>query len=292
MHNEVFNIESSCFFCGVNGKKKKEDIVVSDKFFQSVKNAAEKRNNDEWAEQVTNRICSDEIGVKAVFHTNCRIAFRTNKPNPNIKKSELPKTEYRKGFSDIINLIQSNEKNQYSIHELIDEMNIFSDGNAYSFNQMKANMQKHFGDEVIISSVKNKKTLVTLRTKCYDILNEFYESSRNDNEKEKELAIHKVASYILGDIKKVTPNKDFYPSMNDFTVAEAQQFMPKSLTMLLNEIVNGNGALLKIASIGHAIIQTNHRENVMSPLQIGLAAQMYHYTASRYLIFYFRIIEF
>lgn len=150
---------------------------------QSVKNATEKRNNDEWAEQVTNRIDSVPyvVGVQAVFHKNCRIGFRTGKPNPNNKKSEHSEPEYRKGFSDIVNLIQSNEQKQYSIQELINEMNIFSDGNAYSFNQMKANIQKHFGDEVIISSVKNKTTLVTLRTKCYDILNEFYESSRKEN---------------------------------------------------------------------------------------------------------------
>lgn len=62
--------------------------------------------------------------------------------------------------------------------------------------------------------------------------------------------------------------------------------------MLLSEIVNGNSALLKIVSIGHAIIQSNHRENVMSPLQIGLAAQMYHFTTSRYLRSYLFIINF
>lgn len=68
---------------------------------------------------------------------------------------------YKKGFLDIVNLI-GQKKRPYSIKELIDEMDSVSDGNAYSFNQMKANLIKHFGSEIIISTVSNKKTLVTL----------------------------------------------------------------------------------------------------------------------------------
>lgn len=263
--------------------KNVNELKVSKEFEQSIESASKKRSDDdEWTKIVSSRMCSvpDFIGVKVIFHQNCRIGFRTNKPLPKTKtQTEISTFSYRKGFLDTVNLIRNRTKMQYSINELIDEMNKFSDGNAYSFNQMKTNLMQHFGDEVIISTYKNNKTLVTLQTTCYEILNEFYEYTKKETGNHR--AIRKASNIILHEIKNVNHNKGHYPSPNDICLNDAKSFLPESLLMLLSNIITGHHALLKIVSIGQAIIQSGHRENVMSPLQIALAVQMHYFTGSK-----------
>lgn len=292
-NNNGFNIEKSCLFCGeaanYNEKKPKsgvEAVFISKDFLQSIKNAMKKRNDeDEWTKQVSSTISSisEQTGVRGFFHTNCRIGFRTNKPIPKSKTSTRSVESafvYKQGFLDVVNLIQTGKRAQYSIHELIGEMNIFSDGNGYSFNQMKTNLVKYFGDEIVISTFQNKKTLATLRSTSYKILNDFYESSNAENKKNNQII--EVSEAIFNDIKNVTPNKDFYPSSRDLTLNEAKNFLPASLQLLLSRIITGHNASLKIVSIGQAIVQAAHRENVMCPLQIALATQMHYFTGSKY----------
>lgn len=288
-NNNGFNIENFCLFCGeaakLNEKKTKSGVdkaVVSSDFLKSIQNSVDKRKGDEWSKQVSSRISSisELTGVRVIFHTNCRIGFRTNKPMPNNNKSTHSAFEYKKGFLDTVNLIQTKKKPQYSIKELIDEMNTFSDGNAYSFNQMKTNLVKYFGEEIVISTFQNKKTLVTLRSTSYEILNDFYESSNTENEKNNRII--KTSETIFDDIKNVAPNKDFYPSSSKISLDEAKKFLPESLHLLLSRIIIGHNAPLKIVSIGQAIIQAAHRENVMCPLQIALATQMHYFTGSKY----------
>lgn len=256
-------------------------MSITEDFLQSIKNVLVKRPDDEWSQLVSSKICSDTelIGVNVVYHQNCRIGFRTNKSLPKNNKSTAPTFSYKKGFLDIVNLIRNKKKAQYSIKDLIDEMNIFSDGNAYSFNQMKTNLMQYFGNEIIISTFQNKRTLVTLQTTCHEILNEFYESSKTEMANHQ--VIRKASDVILDDIKSVAPNKCSYPSASDISLCDTQQFLPASLMLLLSHIITGYNSPLKIVSIGQAIVQACHRENVLAPLQLALAVQMHHFTGSK-----------
>lgn len=284
--DDQFDFGTCCVFCRktakINGKlgKNVEQSTVSDKFLLSVKTASEKRSpGDEWTQKVLSLVNLELIGLNFLFHENCRIGFRTNKPMPKTTTSATPKFEYRKGFLEIVALIRAKKKAIYSITELIEEMNECSEGNGYSFNQMKINLVRHMGNEIIISTFKNKKTLVTLQTSCEEILNEYYESSTTETANRR--AIQEVSKIILHDIKNVTPNKCTYPSPDDMTLCEAQKFLPVSLNTLLSNIITGHNAQLKIISIGQAIIQSAHRENVLSPLQLALAVQMHYFTGSK-----------
>lgn len=248
----------------------------------SVKNGSEKRlEDDEWSQVVLSRMASapDLIGKKVLFHQNCRIGFRTNKSLPKDNAAAEPVFEYKKGFLEIVNLIRAKGKAIYSINDLIDEMNQYSDDNAYSFNQMKTNLLKHFGNEIIISTYKNKRALVILQTSFDEILSECYESATTETENDR--AIEKVSEIILHSIKNLTPNKCSYPSSDDISLSDARKFLPEYLNRLLSKIITGHNASLKIVSIGQAIIQSAHRENVMSPLQIALAVQMHYFTGSK-----------
>lgn len=285
-NKDDFDVEICCFFCGKavkqqGGKLHKNvtALTISDDFLQSVEAAIAKRSiDDEWTQMVADRIRSSAvfIGAQSSYHNNCRIGFRTNKALPKSKTS--PVVSYRPGFLEVVNLIQT-AKNPYSIKDLIDEMDTLSDGNGYSFNQMKHNLIQYFGNTIIISTHQNKKTLVTLESTCHEILNEHYEASLRETDIDK--AIRKVSDVILNDIKNVPHNKTTYPSTTDISLCDAQQFLPEKLHRLLSNLITGHNAPLKIVSIGQAIVQSSHRENVLSPLQIALAVQMHYFTGSK-----------
>ncbi|XP_006825118.1 protection of telomeres protein 1-like [Saccoglossus kowalevskii] len=63
---------------------------------------------------------------------------------------------------------------------------------------------------------------------------------------------------------------------------ECLAFVPESLKCFLKEIFVDIG--VKLASIGQAIIQASHPRVLLAPLQIGLAVQLHHHFASRFLI--------
>lgn len=262
--------------------KNVQDVIVTDKFVMSVLNAAEKRDDNEWTRAVLGRINTIPgwVGKRVLFHQNCRIGFRTKKQLP--KAVEETTFKFKEGFLEVVSLIRSNAKEIYSVNDLIaiGEMNRFSNGNAtYSFSQMKLNLIEHLGDEIVVSTHKNNQTLVTLRTTCNEILNDCYQASKTTSETHQ--IIRKASDIILRDIKNVPPNKSHYPTPGDITLTAAEQFLPESLFLFLSRIITGSKSSLKIASIGQAIIQTAHRENVMSPLQLALAVQMHYFTGSK-----------
>lgn len=283
-NNNEFNFETCCCFCGeiakfVDRKKDVDKLIISETFLLSVKNASEKRSSDdEWTQEVLGRMRTDLIGVNAVYHKNCRIGFRTNKPRPK-NRSAPTAFNYKDGFLETVKLILAKNKLIYSINELIDEMNKLSDGNAYSFNQMKTNLIKYFGRDIVMSTYKNKQTMVILQANYDEILYEFHEFLKTETAIQRD--IRKVSDVILQEIKNVTPNKFHYPSPSDINLNNGQIFLPKSLQLLLSHIITGHNSALKIVSIGQAIIQSNHRENVMSPLQLALAVQMHYFTGSK-----------
>lgn len=144
---------------------------------------------------------------------------------------------------------------------------------------MKNNLVRHFGSDIIVSTYQNKKTLVTLQSTCYELLNECNEATTSEMETHR--AILKVSDAIFQDIKNVPANKSFYPSPDEISLSAAQKFLPGNLYLLLSRIITGHNSSMKIVSIGQAIIQSGHRENVMSSLQLALAVQMHYFTGSK-----------
>lgn len=65
---------------------------------------------------------------------------------------------------------------------------------------------------------------------------------------------------------------------------EATEFIPKLLQKFLSVIIKSKGAELKRASLGQAITQAARPKGIIAPLQLGLAIQMHHHFASKFLI--------
>ena len=75
---------------------------------------------------------------------------------------------------------------------------------------------------------------------------------------------------------------DIYPLIE--TEAETNaNFLPQTLKLFLDGILASKDDV-KVASIGQAIIQAARPRVILAPLQVGLAVQLHHHFASRFLI--------
>ena len=85
--------------------------------------------------------------------------------------------------------------------------------------------------------------------------------------------------------KRHDGSKETYPLSSGMSSVEiAISFLPESLTLLLDTLIDGADKKLRIASIDQAIMQATRPRALMAPLQLGLAVQMHHHFGSRFLI--------
>lgn len=90
---------------------------------------------------------------------------------------------------------------------------------------------------------------------------------------------------MKSDVKDIPTNKESYDLLERVSsVSDALEFVPDSLRIVLRELFVGNSLDLKIATIGHAIVQAIRPRVLIAPLQLGLGVQMHHHFSSRYLI--------
>ena len=158
--------------------------------------------------------------------------------------------------------------------------------NAYDIKTMKKKLISHFGENIVIASVQGKSDVVLLRRTATQILHQFHSTRRDENnEDEKARIIRTAAELILTDIKNVSSRKTMiYPSILELESMNFNlNFIPDALRLFLNSLLP-SASCIKIASLGQAVMQAARPRSLISPLQIGLSAQMHHHFASRYLI--------
>ena len=64
---------------------------------------------------------------------------------------------------------------------------------------------------------------------------------------------------------------------------EGKSFVPKSLLDFLDAVFVEKEKYLRILSIAQCIIQATRPRSIIAPLQLGLAVQMHHHFASKFL---------
>ena len=159
-----------------------------------------------------------------------------------------------------------------------------SSENMYSNRYMKDKVENYFGENVIITNVNGRPNVVTLRKAAASILNEFHKQQRNDDpEAEKMNIVITAAKLIKSDIKLVSTCSENYPTIKT-NVQNHIDFLPSTLKLFLEGVLAGKNTAMKIVSIGQAIVQSAKPRGVLSPLQVGLAIQLHHSFASRFLI--------
>lgn len=190
------------------------------------------------------------------------------------------------GFSKVVEYLQENDDVQISVADLVEKMKEYCVKEAYTAKYMKAKLEEHFGNNIVITSSGTKANVVTLRATASHILNQFYESPKlQDSEQEKLRLVQAAAELIKSDIKSRESTGDAYPSSDDIASLEKNSdFVPESLRLFLRTIFSDKKAERKIATIGQAIVQAARPRILVEPLQIGLAVQMHHHFGSKFLI--------
>ena len=79
-------------------------------------------------------------------------------------------------------------------------MEELNEGDAYSHPKMKEELQKYFGDELIIINLEGKFNVVTLRPTASSILHSFY-LRQTTEDAQKKMIIETAAELIKNDIK-------------------------------------------------------------------------------------------
>ena len=257
-----------------------------------------KTRNDEWANEILGRIegVNDLPAAEARYHQSCNSNFRTfkNIPEKYRSTSEIGKkgrgrpcnTTSIKAFLDTMQYFESHENEQLSVVDLVNIMSERCGNDSYSSVYMKKKMLEYFGDNIIIAEVNGKQDVVTFKSEAHAILHAFYKRSKSDECKsEKEAIITTAARFILNDIKSMDKRKDIYPQASQITAMETNlEYLPDSLQLLLQKVIDNKQGKKKIASIGQSIVQTATPRSLLCPLQLGLGVMVHHMSGSKMLV--------
>ena len=243
----------------------------------------------------------DLPAADAVYHQTCNVNFRTNRQLPQLYETdELPAAKKRKvgrpqneekkqAFVKVAKFLEDNDDEQITVGDLVEKMEEYlndTESEAYGRLHMKTKLLEYFGDKIIITDINGKANVVTFRTTATAILQEFHFREHQDdldiNEEQMNI-IKTAAKLIKNDLKSIPTSSDSYPTIT--TDAESHvRYLPASLSTFLSLLTSEKNNALKVASIGQAIVQAARPRVVISPLQIGLAVQLHHNFASRFLI--------
>lgn len=135
--------------------------------------------------------------------------------------------------------------------------------------------------------------VVTQTTTTTEIITEFFKerSKQSDqhsieSEESKEKAIVEAAARLLKTkIKSIPFDLDEYEVHDSLSSLDAVlSFLPPLVKVFLNELIIGKTKEIKIAGLGHALVQAARPRAIRAPLQLGIAIQLHHQYSSAFLI--------
>ena len=293
-----FSFNRDCLFCGtpISSGEQVTTIDMKDTIMVTCS-----ERQDAWSEVVLARIVHvhDLPAADAMYDQTCSVNFRTGKQVPKMFLTDEPVHKKKRvgrpqddektdAFLRVAKFLQENDDEQITVSDLIALMNDYmadSEGTAYSHTHMKAKLMEHFGDKILITEINGKANVVTFRNTAETILQEFHVHQKDHPEQEKKHIIKAAAKLIKNDIKLVETSTEHYPPVDEIeTEDRCLNFLPDTLKLLLEGILTGKDIGMKLASIGQAIMQAADPRVLISPLQVGLAVQLHHHFASRFLI--------
>ena len=308
----------------INQAKRKSPEVISVRTIELKEKifAVCRQRGDSWGATVQARILPvhDLHAADAVYHHICSNNFRTNKQIPAdyqtetscTKKLKLGRPELQErtdAFLEVVSYLEENDDKQITISDLIRRMKddlIESDYSAYGPQHMKMKLQELYRDRIIITEINGKPNIVTFHSTAKAVLQDFYQQEKKefDADVEKIRLIETTAKLIRNDIKVIETSNTVYPTCEEMASEDAcVDFLLETLRVLLEQLIVGKpynysryslslitfyflGSAAKkiIASVGQAILQAVRPHVLLAPLQIGLAVQLHHHYASRFLV--------
>jgi len=244
---------------------------------------------DDWGNVVADRIrhAFDLVAAEAKYHRNCVSAFLGDKHEKSVgRPNDKVKDE---AFKQLCEFLDENDECQYSVAELLEYMDPFLYGQeGYSMKYLKIKLQEHYGDDITITSITGKSSIVSFRDSAHKILREKWITDKViDAATESERIIDMAASIILHDIRLRVYDCDEYCTMEESV--HGATLIPNSLKRFMHNLVEQKGKSPMVTNrrctaIAHSIISACRPKSFISPLLLGIAVYIHSKYASRELI--------
>ena len=294
----VFDVKTHCLFCAEllqidnripSERRKVFSNVETIEFKETVLKRASERE-DNWGQSVAQRICltSDLVAAEAKYHRNCAQDFFTK--TEKVKCVGKPANTVQEcGFIELCSYLDENEECQYSLPELLDYMETFLNGEeGYSMKYFKQKLKEHYGDDIIITCIPGKPSIVSFRDSAHKALRQKWITDREtEHINENERIVDMAASILLNDIRLKVYDLGTYSSMENTENGDAM--IPALLKRFLSAMIDPKGknsvvAIRRITAIAHSIISACRPKSFVSPLLLAIAVYIHRKYASRELI--------
>ncbi len=298
---QTFDITQHCLFCGdecdqISDQKKpvdKRNMYEMRKIpnKESIQHAAAARN-DEWGRTVSARVeavISDLVAAEARYHTPCYCKFF--KMPSNRKKGRPTDDDSAAAFDRLYSFLRDNDECQYSLEELFDKLSEYLPDSisVCSERSMKRKLLDHFGDDIIITCLPGKKSVICFRNTGYKILSSAWYTQKSQDQKQERLRIVKTAAAIVReDIRSMAYDIDGYaPADNAYD--DTNSVVPETLNTFMDNVINTGkkgpktDRKRKCTVINHAIITATRPRSFISMIQVGLSVYVHRHVGSRHL---------
>ena len=267
-----FEFKTCCLYCcqvitetKFRNHKASQVMSKNREFEKKVLEVCDKRN-DAVAISVKGRIrfATDLHAAHAVYHTACDSSFRKGKNlpkkysnNENLPSSGLGRpilSDRENVFQQMIEHLFANDEEQITLNdlkELIDSFLKDSSHEAFTTKWIKHILE----DEIIITEINGKPSVVTFRKTAAKILQNFYNEQRfSDPTGEKESIILAAAKLLKTEIKEMKCCSESYPNSDEIESLEfCKQFIPPSLRLLLENIFTSTNKDLRVFDLFNSI---------------------------------------
>ncbi|KAK2716796.1 hypothetical protein QYM36_007069 [Artemia franciscana] len=226
------------------------------------------RSHDFFNVQVCCIFCNYEVGFEKSIRKG---PTAKEKENDSAKAGRPAETKKREAFEKSLEHFKSIEDQHFTLSDVAEKMNSFLGvGEAYSVKPIQRLLLESYGDRVLITDLPGKASIVTFRETAHFILNE-HRTLPKDRSEDVEIMnmIKTVARIIKNESKSLPPLSEEYPSFKSLdNVETCLSYLPKSLRLLLCELIPGENENIAVAALGQAIVQTCLPRTVLAALQI------------------------
>lgn len=140
------------------------------------------------------------MAAEAKYHPPlCTGVFQCRAVNTVGKPADAA-TEH--AFSELCNFLDETDECQYSLSELLEHMETFLHGeDGYSIQYLEKKLKEHYGNDIIITSIYGKYSIVSFCDTAHRILHEKWMAGwMTDKVCQNDRIIHMAASIIRDEI--------------------------------------------------------------------------------------------
>jgi hypothetical protein len=304
----VFDFKSQCFFCEricdrfptkrVNSAKGHWSLVETLSLILNVREFSTKRGDCSWAKDVERRLACviDLVAVGGRYHHYCYSRYQvpgSSRPGDETASWGGSRTsdEDHAAFRELCSYIENNEECQFTVSDLLVKLsNINPAAGPKTEKQLKEKLKVQYGDNITVTEVRGKKTVVCFKAFSDKILcDKWYKDRKDDPNEEKKRVIRAAASIILEDIRGKPYDCTVYPSTEG--IESSKDCIPGYLSLLIDAIVKPNikqkddvALTRKSIAIQHSIMSTVRPRSFLSSLGIGLSVHLHRRYGSKILI--------